>query len=112
MTEVLRVEDLRVRYRTRLGDIRAVNGVNFALQESSIMCLVGESGSGKSTVALAMMGLLPHNGDVVEGKVLFQSKTCCASPLAGYAAFVARTSPWCSKSPSRRSTQFSPSATN
>ena len=74
MTEVLRVEDLRVRYRTRLGDIRAVNGVNFALQESSIMCLVGESGSGKSTVALAMMGLLPHNGDVTEGKVLFQEQ--------------------------------------
>ena len=74
MTEVLRVEDLRVRYRTRQGDIRAVNGVNFALQESSIMCLVGESGSGKSTVALALMGLLPHNGDVMEGKVLFQDQ--------------------------------------
>ena len=71
MAEILRVEDLRVRYRTRLGDIRAVNGVNFALQERSIMCLVGESGSGKSTVALAMMGLLPDNGEVTGGSVNF-----------------------------------------
>ena len=74
MAEVLRVEDLKVRYRTRGGDIRAVNGVNFTLQERSITCLVGESGSGKSTVALALMGLLPHNGEVTGGSVLFQEQ--------------------------------------
>lgn len=74
MTEVLRVEDLKVRYRTRGGDIRAVNGVSFTLNERSITCLVGESGSGKSTIALAMMGLLPDNGDVLGGSVLFQEQ--------------------------------------
>ena len=74
MAEVLRVEDLRVRYRSRLGDIRAVNGVSFGLQERSITCLVGESGSGKSTVALAIMGLLPDNGDVLDGRVLFEEQ--------------------------------------
>ena len=74
MTEVLRVEDLKVRYRTRGGDIRAVNGVSFTLSERSITCLVGESGSGKSTIALAMMGLLPDNGEVMGGSVLFQEQ--------------------------------------
>ena len=74
MADVLRVEDLRVRYRVRQGEVRAVNGVNFALKEGSIMCLVGESGSGKSTVALAIMGLLPHNGEVTSGSVRFQGQ--------------------------------------
>ena len=74
MSEVLRVEGLRVRYRTRGGEIRAVNDVSFALQERSITCLVGESGSGKSTIALAMMGLLPDNGEVIGGSVLFEEQ--------------------------------------
>ncbi len=71
MVEVLRAEDLYVRYRTKEGDVQAVNGVSFSLREESVLCLVGESGAGKSTTALALMGLLPRPGTVVSGKVLF-----------------------------------------
>ena len=69
---ILQVEDLRVRYRTRGGEIKAVNGVNFELNEGSILCIVGESGSGKTTTALAMLGLLPNSAEITGGRVNFQ----------------------------------------
>ena len=71
MAEVLRAQDLSVRYNLRDGEIQAVNGVSFALEEESILCLVGESGAGKSTTGLALMGLLPRAGRVVSGSVYF-----------------------------------------
>ena len=71
MREVLRAEDLTVRFRTKEGEVKAVNGVSFALREESIMCLVGESGAGKSTTALALLGLLPKSALVVSGNVYF-----------------------------------------
>ena len=71
MAEVLRTEDLHVRYHTRDGEVKAVNGVDFSLKEGSILCLVGESGSGKTTTALALLGLLPRTAEVVSGKVYY-----------------------------------------
>ena len=53
MTEVLRVEDLRVRY----GNYEAVKGVSFSLAKGEILGIVGESGSGKSTIAKTLIGL-------------------------------------------------------
>ncbi len=71
MGEVLRVEDLHVHFPVRDGVIKAVNGVSFSLDQGSIMALVGESGAGKSVTALAILGLVPFPGRVVQGKVLF-----------------------------------------
>ena len=64
MSEALRVEDLHVRFGTPAGQVKALNGVNFVLDEGEIYCLVGESGAGKSTLALAIMGLLPVSATV------------------------------------------------
>ncbi|HAI08498.1 MAG TPA: peptide ABC transporter ATP-binding protein, partial [Dehalococcoidia bacterium] len=50
MAEAMRVEDLHVRFRTPAGEVKALNGVNFVLEEGEIYCLVGESGAGKSTL--------------------------------------------------------------
>lgn len=69
---MLRAEDLHVRFATKQGEVKALNGVSFSLQEESVLCLVGESGAGKSTTALALMKLLPRNGRLVNGKVYFQ----------------------------------------
>ncbi|MYC29701.1 MAG: ABC transporter ATP-binding protein [Chloroflexi bacterium] len=71
MTEVLRVEDLRVEFETAAGQVKALNGVSFAQEEGQIYCIVGESGAGKSTLALAIMGLLPQSATLVEGSVSF-----------------------------------------
>jgi len=71
MAEAMRVEDLHVRFRTPAGEVKALNGVNFVLEEGEIYCLVGESGAGKSTLALAIMGLLPESASVPSGRVIF-----------------------------------------
>ena len=72
MRGLLEVEDLHVRFTTKQGEVKALNGLSFSLQEKSILCLVGESGAGKSTTGLALMKLLPRNGRVVSGKVYFE----------------------------------------
>jgi peptide/nickel transport system ATP-binding protein len=68
--EVLRVRDLRVRYHTPRGTVKAVEDVSFSLREGEKLGLVGESGSGKSTIALALMRLIRQPGQIEGGEVL------------------------------------------
>ena len=72
MSALLEAEDLHVRFTTKQGEVKALNGVSFSLQEESVLCLVGESGAGKSTTGLALMRLLPRNGRLVQGRVYFE----------------------------------------
>ena len=69
MSDILRVEDLRVHFpvrkgvlNRRVGWVKAVDGISFALREGETLGLVGESGCGKSTAALAMLRLLEPTG--------------------------------------------------
>lgn len=68
---MLRIENLHVRYETRQGDVKALNGVDLAQDEGEVFCLVGESGAGKSTLALAVMGLLPPSASIDQGSVFY-----------------------------------------
>ena len=71
MSEILRVENLRVEFETQAGQVKALNGVSFSQEAGQIYCVVGESGAGKSTLALAILGLLPNSATLVEGNVYF-----------------------------------------
>ena len=64
MSPLLEVNDLNVTFRTRDGDVHAVRDLTFGLDRGETLGIVGESGSGKSTVALAILGLLPKNASV------------------------------------------------
>ncbi|MCK9873365.1 ABC transporter ATP-binding protein [Nocardiopsis dassonvillei] len=73
MTSLLDVRDLRVTYRTGGGDVPAVRGVDLSLDPGDTLGLAGESGSGKSTVALALLRLLPETARV-SGEVLLEGE--------------------------------------
>ncbi len=68
---LLEVRDLRVRFETHHGTVRAVDGVDLTLEPGETLGLVGESGSGKSVTNLALLGLIPSPPGVVEGSVRF-----------------------------------------
>jgi oligopeptide/dipeptide ABC transporter ATP-binding protein len=72
-TEILRVKNLSVTYRTEKVDIRALHDVSFTLREREFVAIVGESGSGKSTLAFSIIGLLPPRA-VIEGMLTFRDQ--------------------------------------
>jgi peptide/nickel transport system ATP-binding protein len=71
---LLTVENLSVGYQTRKGFLKSVQGVSFALDQGQSLGIVGESGCGKTTVGMALMGLLPDNASVTDGKILFEDQ--------------------------------------
>ncbi len=67
---VLDVRDLVTVFRTRGGEVHAVNSVSFHLQNGELLGVVGESGSGKSVTMMSLIGLLPSPpADVRGGEV-------------------------------------------
>ena len=71
---VLEVRGLSVAYRTGEEEVRAVDGVSFAVARRSVVGLVGESGSGKTSMALALLGLMRPPGRVVEGEIMLNGR--------------------------------------
>jgi peptide/nickel transport system ATP-binding protein len=71
VSELLALEHLDVGFVTEAGRVSAVSDVSLAVAEGEILGLVGESGCGKTTLALALMGLLPATARVT-GSVRFQ----------------------------------------
>jgi peptide/nickel transport system ATP-binding protein/oligopeptide transport system ATP-binding protein len=69
---VLDVRGLKTVFRTRAGEIHAVNTVSFDLRPGELLGVVGESGSGKSVTMMSLMGLLPSPpADIRGGQVIF-----------------------------------------
>jgi len=74
VTPLLSVRGLKFDYRTATGPVRALNGISFDLESGQALGLVGESGCGKTTVARAVLRLLPANAAIAEGEVLFRGR--------------------------------------
>ncbi len=66
---LLHVEDLQLYYRTTKGVIQAVDGVNFELGRNEAVVVLGESGCGKTSLARAVLRLLPRNVDTYTGRI-------------------------------------------
>jgi peptide/nickel transport system ATP-binding protein len=72
---LLDVRDLAVDYLTDAGTaLRAVEGISFRLEQGRSLGLVGESGCGKTTAMMSLLRLLPEEGRIVNGQVLFDGK--------------------------------------
>jgi peptide/nickel transport system ATP-binding protein len=69
---ILQVCDLSVAYRTRRGDVGAVENVSFDLARGEFLGIVGESGCGKSTLLFAIAHLLAPPAEITSGSVTFK----------------------------------------
>lgn len=71
---LLEVKNLTVTYSVGGGALRAVQDVSFTVAPSQTLGIVGESGCGKTTLAYALLRLLPQNGRIESGQILFHDE--------------------------------------
>jgi oligopeptide/dipeptide ABC transporter ATP-binding protein len=71
---LLQVDKVKVDFHTYAGEVKALDGVTFAIKKGEALGLVGESGCGKSVTALTIVGLLPENATVIGGEIILGDK--------------------------------------
>lgn len=69
--KLLEIKDERLSFFTPAGEVKALNGVSFSMNEGEVLGIVGESGSGKSVTAYSIMGLTAYPGKLVGGTIWF-----------------------------------------
>jgi ABC-type glutathione transport system ATPase component len=79
MGTALQIRDLRIRYRSAEStELPAVGAVSFDVAAGEILGVMGESGCGKTTIALAMLGLLPKDRTEISGSIVFRGQNLVA----------------------------------
>ena len=71
---LLRVRKLKISYELNGSFVQAVDGVSFEVKKGECFGLVGESGSGKTTIAKAILKLLPSNAKLMDGEILLKNR--------------------------------------
>jgi oligopeptide/dipeptide ABC transporter ATP-binding protein len=74
MDETLKIESLHTSFISDYGSTKVLDDVSLSIKQSEVLALVGESGSGKTVTSLSIMGLLPPNGKIDQGKITLLSK--------------------------------------
>jgi peptide/nickel transport system ATP-binding protein len=82
MSHLLEVQNLKVTFALRFGDLTAINGVSFSLDRGEKLGLVGESGAGKSVTGFAIINLISKPGFISGGRVLFNGNDISSVPDA------------------------------
>jgi peptide/nickel transport system ATP-binding protein len=77
---LLEVDDLRVKFHTEDGVVRAVDGVSFTVEKGEVVAIVGESGSGKTVTAMTLMGLTRGPNANFEGSATFDGTDLVTAP--------------------------------
>ena len=72
--KLLEVRNLHTYFDTEAGVVKAVNGVEFAVEAGKTLGIVGESGSGKSVTAMSVIRLLDYPGETKQGEILYQGE--------------------------------------
>jgi peptide/nickel transport system ATP-binding protein len=68
---ILEVKNLHTEFRLKSGPIKVITDLSYQVETGEILGIVGESGCGKSVTSLSIMRLLPSNGYISQGQVLF-----------------------------------------
>jgi len=71
---LLDVQNLRTYFTILRGAVKAVDGISFQVERGEAVGLAGESGCGKTTCALSILRILPWNGKIMGGKILFDGE--------------------------------------
>ncbi|MBE3066724.1 MAG: ABC transporter ATP-binding protein, partial [Chloroflexi bacterium] len=71
---LLRIEELVLYFNTRQGPVQAVDGVDFVLDHNRAVVVLGESGCGKSSLAKAILRLLPRNAGTYSGHIYLEGR--------------------------------------
>lgn len=71
---LLEMKGVKIAFSSSTGIVEAVRGVDMTIYPGQSVAIVGESGSGKSTTAMSILGLLPGNGKVTEGQIIFDGE--------------------------------------
>ncbi len=79
---ILSIRDLTVNYATADGIVQAVDGISLDMDEGQQLGLIGESGCGKTTLLKAIVQVLPRNGQIGGGKILFKGMDLLQLPPA------------------------------
>ena len=69
--KILEIQDEYLSFFTPAGEVKALNGVSFSMEQGEVLGIVGESGSGKSVTAYSIMGLTAHPGKLIGGSIRF-----------------------------------------
>ncbi len=75
---LVRIRDLTVVYKTRVGLVRAVDRVSLDIYPGEVLGLVGESGCGKSTLGTALLRLVRQPGRIADGEIWFDGRNLLA----------------------------------
>lgn len=79
--KILSVRDLKVIYTSKKKTVEAVNGISFDLHKGETLALVGETGAGKTTIAKAILGILPKPpAKLTGGEIWFNGSDLVAAP--------------------------------
>ena len=71
---MVEVRDLHTSFFTPAGEVKAVNGISFNLDQGKVLGIVGESGSGKSVTAYSIMQILEKTGKIISGSIKFNGE--------------------------------------
>lgn len=69
--KLLEIKDERLSFFTPAGEVKALNGVSFSMEDGEVLGIVGESGSGKSVTAYSIMGLNAYPAKLLGGSIRF-----------------------------------------
>lgn len=81
MDDILKIEDLVVRFYMEDNTVNALNHIDLALKEGETLGLVGETGAGKTTLAKSIIQLINTPGKIESGKIIYNGSDLLEQPI-------------------------------